>query len=140
MASSALADATPQYFSTSLISQKESLFFKDKPLLAENNKYPSTKKRRGKPVSLRRQIKLDGNYAKGILGDARYALTSPFRWNQSDWATAALIAGGTGGFFLLDDEIRSTFQDNRSSTTDDISKIFEHFGNRAITLPAIAGF
>jgi hypothetical protein len=141
IASSALADATTQYFSTNLISQVESLSpkhkaFEDKPLLAQNKKYFSTKKRRDKPVNLRRQMKLDGNYVKSIFSDARYALTSPFRWNHSDWVTASLVAGGTGFFFLLDDEIRNTFQDNRSSTTDDISKIFEYFGNGAIvTLP-----
>jgi len=144
-ASSALASATPQYFSTNLMSQVESLSFKhnafeDKPLLAQNKKYFPTKKRRDKPVNLRRKMKLDVNYVKGIFSDARYALTSPFRWDSSDWVTASLVAGGTGVFFLLDDEIRNTFQDNRSSTTDDISKIFEHFGNGAITLPAIAGF
>ena len=147
MAVSALADGStaPEYFSTSLMSQAERFaandnYLEDEPLLAENKNYSSTKNLRGKPVSLNRPLKLNMNYGKGLFSDTGYALTAPLRWDKSDWITASWVAAGTGVFFMLDDEIKSKFQDNRSSTTDDISELFEHFGNGAITLPAVAGF
>ena len=83
---------------------------------------------------------MDSKYFKGLFSDTGYALTSPWRWNNSDWATASLVAGVTGVFFMLDDEIKSELQDSRSSTTDDLSDFFEPFGNGTYSFPALVGF
>jgi membrane-associated phospholipid phosphatase len=146
----AWADATPTvealglpYFSAnSLLNDDEFVFESegDERLLAENPGYSSALREKTEQSSLRGKIKLDSNYFKGIFTDTAYAATSPLRWDISDWATASVVAGVTGAFFVLDDEIKSSFQDNRSSTTDDVSELFEHFGNGAITFPALAGF
>ena len=112
----------------------------DELIFASNKTYSSALKERPENTSLRGRLKLDSNYFKGIFSDARYALTSPKRWDKADWTTASIVAGATGVFFVLDDEINAEIKDNRSSTTDDISELFEHFGNGAITLPAVAGF
>ncbi len=130
----------PEYFSTELSSDRDANGFSDKPRMAQTESLSSTKLKSLESVNQRGKIKLDGNYFKGLFTDTGYALTSPFRWNNSDWATASIVAGATGIFFMLDDEIKSSFQDNRSSTTDDVSELFEHFGNGAITFPALAGF
>ena len=112
----------------------------DELLLAANNTYSSVLKERPESISLRRRIKLDSNYFKGIFSDARYALTSPLRWDKADWTTASIVAGVTGVFFVLDDDINEEVKKNRSSTTDSISDVFEPFGNSAFTLPAMMGF
>lgn len=163
MASSALADVTdviasenegsmntgeirsevlgPDYFSVNSLS--EEFVFEgagDELLLAANNSYSSTLSERTERSSLRGNIKLDSNYFKGIFTDTGYALTSPWRWDKSDWATASVVAGVTGIFFVLDDDIKEEVQGGRSSTTDDISKFFEPFGNGAFQIPVLAGF
>ena len=75
-----------------------------------------------------------------MYSDLIYTATSPSRWDRKDWMTAGLVVGGAGLFIGLDEEIRDAFEDNRNSTTDDLSNIFEPFGNGAITIPALAGF
>jgi membrane-associated phospholipid phosphatase len=135
--------SVPDYFSSDLLSNVEKLVFGDKAeglYLAQNKSYSSTRTERTEPINLRGKTKLDSDFFKGIFSDAGYALTSPLRWDSSDWGTVSVVAGVTGGLFLLDDEIKNAFQNNRSSTTDDVSKIFEHFGNGAIAFPALAGF
>jgi membrane-associated phospholipid phosphatase len=142
------AEAIPEapdleYFSTGSLASEKGFGRKSLtggPRLAQNKRHASTLRKRGNQASLRGKTKLDGNYFKGIFTDTGYILTSPLRWDSSDWATASIVAGVTGIFFALDDEIQEEFQDRRSSTTDDLSKIFEPFGNGAITLPTLIGF
>jgi membrane-associated phospholipid phosphatase len=112
----------------------------DELLLAANKTYSSVLKERSEWKSLRGKIKLDSNYFKGMFADTRYALTSPLRWDKLDWGTASTVAGVTGVFFVLDDEINAEIKDNRSSTTDAFFDVFEPFGNSAITIPALIGF
>ena len=97
----------------------------DELLLAVNKTYSSVLKERPERNSLRGKIKLDSNYFKGIFADTSYALTSPLRWDKLDWTTASIVAGVTGVFFVLDDEINVEIKDNRSSTTDAFFGVFE---------------
>ncbi|MZG52888.1 MAG: phosphatase PAP2 family protein [Nitrospinae bacterium] len=80
------------------------------------------------------------SYFKGMFSDLEYITTSPYRWDRTDWMTAGLVAGGTGFFIGLDEDIKNFFDDIRSSTTDDLANIFEPFGNGIVTIPALAGF
>ena len=136
----------PDFFSTDLFFGRggefdfESKGFKEEPRLARKKKYSSIHRNKKKRLSQRGKMKLDKNYFKDILSDIEYALPSPWRWNSSDWATASIVAGTTGILYVLDDEINDNFKDNRSSTTDDLSDVFEPFGNSAIVFPTLVGF
>jgi membrane-associated phospholipid phosphatase len=112
----------------------------DELLMATNKTYSSVLKEKPDWKSLRGKIKLDSNYFKGMFADTGYALNSPLRWDKLDWATASIVAGVTGVFFVLDDEINAEIKDNRSSTTDAFFDVFEPFGNSGITIPAMIGF
>ena len=112
----------------------------DELLLASNKSYSSVLKERPESIGLRSRMKLDSNYFKGIVSDARYALTSPLRWDKNDWTTASIVAGVTGVFFALDEDIKEEVKKSRSSTTDDIANVFEPFGNSAIAFPVMMGF
>ena len=135
----------PDYYSTDLFFggvgefNFESKGLKEEPRLARKKNYSSIHKKKKEGLSQRGRIKLDTKYFKGLFSDTGYALTSPWRWNNSDWATASLVAGVTGVFFMVDDEIKSEFQDNRSSTTNDMSDLFEPFGNGTYSFPALVG-
>jgi len=111
----------------------------DELIFASNKTYSSALKERPENTSLRGRLKLDSNYFKGIFSDARYALTSPWRWDKADWTTASIVAGATGVFFVLDDEINADIKDARSSTTNSFFDVFEPFGNSSITIPALVG-
>ena len=85
------------------------------------------------------KMELDRDYFKGIFSDMVYTASSPLNWDRSDWITAGWVAGGTGMFMVLDDEINNTFQkDIRGSTTDVLADIFEPFGNGAFALTGLA--
>ncbi|GJL80046.1 MAG: hypothetical protein NPINA01_30350 [Nitrospinaceae bacterium] len=74
------------------------------------------------------------------MSDTKYIFLSPLHWQASDWLKAALVVGATGAFFALDEEIQEFVQDERSGTTDDISKVFEPFGNGGYTFPGLVAF
>ena len=129
------------YFSTDLFFNAGEFNFASKgEELARKKSRSSTHRKKKERSNQHGKIKLDSKYFKGLFSDTGYALTSPWRWNNSDWATASLVAGVTGVFFMLDDEIKSELQDSRSSTTDDLSDFFEPFGNGTYSFPALVGF
>ena len=139
----------PDFYSTDLFFGRggefnfESKGFKEEPRLARKKKDWNLNSLRLKKywrLSQRGKIKLDTNYFKGILTDTGYALTSPWRWDKSDWATASIVAGVTGIFFVLDEEIRDDFQSEQSAFIEDFSSVFEPFGNAGFTIPALIGF
>lgn len=111
----------------------------DELLLAANNSYSDTFSDRTNRSSVRGKINLGSDYFKSIFKDAVYAATSPRSWEKSDWVTTSVVAGVTGVFFVLDDDIKEEIQSSRSSTTDNFSEFFERFGNGAYTMPVLAG-
>ena len=108
--------------------------------ITDSRTYTSSPRKRERLKDFQNKLELNYDYLQGMYSDLIYTATSPLRWDQKDWMTAGLVVGGTGLFIGLDEEIRDAFEDNRSSTTDDLSNIFEPFGNGAITIPALAGF
>ena len=108
--------------------------------ITDSRTYTSSPRKRERLRDSQNRLNFDRDYFYGIFSDIAYTATSPLRWDDSDWMTAAWIAGGTSLFFILDEEIRDGFEDNRSSTIDDVSEFFERFGNGAISLPALGSF
>ena len=144
IASPALADGPriPHFSTSSLLNEEEFVFkTKDEELrLAENHSYSSTLKERTRRTRLRGKTKLDTNFFKGLFADTGYILKSHVNWDTSDWYTASAVAGTTVFFMAWDDEINEEVKEGRGRTTDDISSVFEPFGNSAIVFPALAGF
>jgi membrane-associated phospholipid phosphatase len=145
-ASTAWADVIPLpvYYKDSFFNKEEFVFeskgFKEEPRLSKNKNYSSNQREERERLDQHGKYQMNTSFFKGLFDDSYYILTSPWRWNDSDWRTASFVAGAIGGLFLLDDNIQNVFEDNRSSTTDDLSDFFEPFGNAAYTLPALVGF
>ena len=128
--------AQPEFF-------EEKFFFDpdfDSLQLTDSRTYTSSPRKRERLRDSQNRLELNRDYFMGIFSDIAYTATSPMRWDDSDWMTAGWVAGGTGLLFILDEEIRDVFESNRSSVTDDISNIFEPFGNGLYIVPALAGF
>ena len=91
----------------------------------------------GKDKSNNEEIKLNIDYFKSYLSDTKYILSSPLRWETSDWLKATLIAGVTAGLYAFDQDITDWMQDNRSDGSNKRSDIFEFFGNKKVILPSL---
>ena len=61
---------------------------------------------RGRLKDFQNKLELNYDYLQGMYSDLIYTATSPSRWDRKDWMTAGLVAGGTGLFIGLDEEIR----------------------------------
>ena len=146
MASTVLAETVfvPHYYGNSFFSEGEFIFestgFNEEPRLTSKKNYSSNQREVRERLSQRGKSKLNTSFFKDIFSDTHSVMTSPSRWDDSDWATASIVLGVTGGLFLLDDKIQNEVADNRNSTKDNLADFFEPFGNAVYSLPALAGF
>ena len=104
----------------------------------DSQPHTSSPRKQEKLRDSQNKMELDRDYFKGIFSDIAHTASSPLIWDRSDWITAGWIAGGTGMFIALDEEINSAFKNNRSIYTEKLMDIFEPFGNGAFTVPALA--
>ncbi len=84
-----------------------------------------------------RGLKLYRDYFEGYISDIKNILTLPSHWQRSDWIKASLIAGITTGLYTQDQKIQDWVQENRSTTSDKISKFAKPFGDGRYTLPGL---
>ena len=78
-------------------------------------------------------------WCKQLCSDAKYVISSPFRWNRSDWLKFSLAIGTTGGLMSVDERIRSFVQANRSSLSDKIVDVFKPLGASSTLLIVVGG-
>ena len=67
-------------------------------------------------------------------------LTAPVRWEKSDLIKASVVSAVTLGLYAVDDNIQDWVQDNRNSTSDDISSLVTELGDGKNVLPPLALF
>ncbi len=80
------------------------------------------------------------NYGRLLLLDARYILSSPTRWDRSDWRDVGLIGlAVVGTAAVLDRPVQDAVQRNRNRTSDSIARVFEPFGAE-YSLAVLGGF
>ncbi len=74
-------------------------------------------------------VELNKDYFVGYWTDTKNILTSPARWDGSDWLKAGIITGIAVGLYTQDQHIKDWIQDNKNNSTqrvaDDIKKIGE---------------
>ena len=86
-------------------------------------------------------LRFNKEYFKGYLTDSKDMLTSPARWERDEWIKASIVLGGTLALYLLvDKNFQKWTQDNKSTTSRDISKFAEHMGDGRYLLPGLGGF
>lgn len=84
------------------------------------------------------EVRFNKEYFKGFITDTEDILTSPARWDKSDWLTASLVTGIAAGLYVNDDKIKDWVQRNKNTTTSDIVRNGRRVG--AATLPALGAF
>lgn len=81
-------------------------------------------------------LTLNTSYLKGYIADTEKILTSPVRWDDSDWSAAAIVLSVTAGLYAYDQDLKDWVQRRRNRTTDNIANVFTPFGNGLYALPA----
>ena len=128
-----------EFFENSFEEKKDPFYSNINELKPEDSQpHKSFPRKQEKLRDSQNKMELDRDYFKGIFSDIAHTASSPLIWDRSDWITAGWVAGGTGMFIALDEEINSAFKNNRSIYTEKLMDIFEPFGNGAFTVPALA--
>ncbi len=86
------------------------------------------------------QVKFDKDYLKGYISDTKSILTSPLRWEQSDWLKFSLVAGTTAGLFALDYDIQRWMQKRGNNATNRVTDFIQPFGNGEVGPPMLGVF
>ncbi|ORJ57595.1 hypothetical protein B5V00_13355 [Geothermobacter hydrogeniphilus] len=69
-----------------------------------------------------------GDLPQRWAADSWSLLRAPADWRQPQWQAVGLIAAGSLGLYLLDDEIAEKVQANRSGLSDSVSDFAKNFG------------
>lgn len=79
------------------------------------------------------------DYWKDFIPDSVSILTSPLRWEKSDWIKASIVTSVTIGLYAYDQDIQDWAQRKRCRTTDKIARFAKPFGNGRYMLPPLGG-
>ena len=67
--------------------------------------------------------------ARLYLEDSVALVKAPFQWSSSDWLKAGAVGLGIGGIMLFDEQLTSGVADNRSASTNRLSRLTTRFGS-----------
>jgi hypothetical protein len=82
-------------------------------------------------------VELNKDYFTGYLTDTGNILTSPARWNRSDWLEASLVTGVAVGLYTQDDHIQRWVQKHKNTTTADLFEVTRKLS--VISISALVG-
>ena len=74
-------------------------------------------------------LQLLKNEARLYLEDSVALVQAPLHWSSSDWMKAGAIGVGIGGVMLFDEQLTSGVAENRSGSTDRLSRVTTRFGS-----------
>lgn len=84
--------------------------------------------------------RLDINYFGTIVSDTGYVISGPYRWQASDWGTAAFVFGATLALYSVDGDIKDWVQEHRNNDSDAVAALARQFGSGipvAVTLGSL---
>jgi membrane-associated phospholipid phosphatase len=84
-------------------------------------------------------VELNKEYITGYWTDFKNIITSPARWDDSDWITAALVSGAAVGLYYNDEKIQKWVLDNRTTTSNNIGDNVTYLGSGYLTLGVVGG-
>jgi membrane-associated phospholipid phosphatase len=84
--------------------------------------------------------RFNGKYVKGILVDSGKLITSPGRWDSSDWLKVGVVLGGTATLFLADEPVNDFARSNQNSAGKGIARVGNTIGNPLLHFPAMGAF
>ncbi len=82
-------------------------------------------------------VDLNKAYFTGYLTDTMNILTSPARWNPSDWLEASIVTGVAVGLYTQDEQIKTWFRKHDNATTQNLSDDAKKIGTYSV--PVVVG-
>jgi len=74
-------------------------------------------------------VRFNKHYFRKYWADSKAIVTSPARWNESDWTKLGVFIAAEGGLLFADQPVKDFFQSHQSNTQSYICRnILEHFG------------
>ena len=92
-----------------------------------------------KDVQREAAVDFDKEYLKGYVTDFKNIITSPARWDTSDWITAIAVTGVAAGLYDNDAKIQKWALNHRTTTTNNIGDDATLAGNGVLTVPIVGG-
>jgi hypothetical protein len=92
-----------------------------------------------KDVPREAPVEFNRDYFNGYFTDFKNIITSPARWDKSDWITAVAVTGVAVGLYDNDAKIQKWVLDHRTTTTNNIGDDATLAGNGALTVPIVGG-
>jgi membrane-associated phospholipid phosphatase len=93
----------------------------------------------GKDASQEPPVEFNRDYFKGYATDFKSIVTSPVRWDASDWLTATLVTGAAVGLYENDGKIQKWVQDHKTTTANNIGNDVTDLGHGKYTPVLIGG-
>jgi membrane-associated phospholipid phosphatase len=84
-------------------------------------------------------VELNKAYFKGYVTDLKSIVTSPARWDTTDWITATVVTGVAVGLYDNDAKIQKWVLDHKTGTTDNVGKDATSLGFGKFTPVLIGG-
>ncbi len=89
------------------------------------------------PDSGTTSVELNKDYFTGYLTDTMNILTSPARWNPSDWLEASIVTGVAVGLYTQDEQIKTWMLKHDSGTYQNLSDDAKKIGTYSV--PVLVG-
>jgi hypothetical protein len=83
-------------------------------------------------------VELNKAYFKGYVTDLKSIVTSPARWDTTDWITATVVTGVAVGLYDNDAKIQKWVLDHKTNTSDNVGKDATSLGFGKFT-PVLVG-
>jgi len=106
--------------------------------LASSSSVTSREPRQNQNTLTSAPVQLNWDYFTGYVTDFSTIVTSPARWNASDWITATIITGITAGLYENDAKIQKWVLDHKTTTTGSIGDKVTLVGHGGLT-PVVLG-
>jgi hypothetical protein len=95
--------------------------------------------RKKRDTSHEAPVEFNKDYFKGYETDFKSMLTSPARWDTTDWITATLVTGAAVALYDNDAKIQKWALDHKTTTTNNIGDNATLAGGGALTIPIVGG-
>lgn len=79
------------------------------------------------------------DYVMGYFTDSRYIVTSPARWDTTDWVTATVLTGVSVGLYANDTKIQKWVLDHKTRTTSTVGDDVTVLGSGYLTAAVVGG-
>lgn len=81
------------------------------------------------PQEKNRDYRINTDFLSGMKDDFVGVISSPGKWDNTDFLRFSIFVGGGLILYVLDEDIQTWVQDNNTESTEDVSRFISDFGH-----------